>query len=130
MNIENKHIKNTILIALSIIVIDSIYLSYIGGKPFLNMVKNIQGHRAVLKYKYAVFVYLLMIFAFYYFVILKNFTDIETVLFGIIIYGVFDFTNIALFSNYNLYIAIQDMLWGGALFYLTKKLFVYSSSVV
>ena len=49
---------------------------------------------------------------------------------GIVIYGVFDFTNIALFSNYNLFIAIQDNVVGGTLFYLTKKLFIYSSSLL
>ena len=130
MNNENKHIKNLILVSASITIIDVLYLSFIGGKPFMKMVENIQGHTVTVDYKYAIIVYLLMIFGFYYFVILKKFTDIETIMLGIVIYGVFDFTNIDLFSNYNLFIAIQDMLWGGTLFYLTKKLFIYSSSLL
>ena len=38
---------------------------------------------------------------------------------GLIIYGIFDFTNLSLFKNYNLKIAIIDTIWGSILFTLT-----------
>ena len=37
-------------------------------------------------------------------------------------YGIFDFTNLALFYKYDLTIALIDTLWGGILFASTKYL--------
>lgn len=37
-------------------------------------------------------------------------------LIGLLIYAVFNFTNMGIFRNYPISIAIQDTLWGGALF--------------
>ncbi len=55
-------------------------------------------------------------------------------LLGIIIYGVFDFTNLAIIQKYNLKIALIDMVWGGILFtlssYLAKKILVKLQDIV
>ena len=37
-------------------------------------------------------------------------------------YGVYDFTNLALLSKWQLFTAVTDTLWGGTLFYLTTVL--------
>ena len=41
---------------------------------------------------------------------------------GLCIYGVFDFTNYAIFKNYNMFIGALDMLWGGILYYVVTWL--------
>jgi uncharacterized membrane protein len=107
------------------LVLDTLYLSTIGGKPFLKMVENIQKKSTVMDYLSAAVVYFLMIIGFNYFVVQKRFSNTEAFLLGVLIYGVFDFTNMALFSDYKLAIAIQDTLWGGVLFYLTNVLYHY-----
>jgi uncharacterized membrane protein len=117
--------KSLLIIATIILVLDTLYLSTIGGKPFLKMVENIQKKSAVMDYLSAAVVYLLMIIGFNYFVVQKRFSNTEAFLFGVLLYGVFDFTNMALFSDYKLTIAIQDTLWGGVLFYLTNVLYHY-----
>ena len=38
---------------------------------------------------------------------------------GFIIYSVFDFTNLAIFTNYEVMLAVLDSVWGGILFSLT-----------
>ena len=38
---------------------------------------------------------------------------------GFVIYGTFDFTNLAVFSNYELFLGILDTFWGAILFSLT-----------
>ena len=48
---------------------------------------------------------------------------IDAFFLGILIYGVFDLTNKAVFTNYKWPIAVQDMIWGGILFYTTTFLF-------
>jgi uncharacterized membrane protein len=43
-------------------------------------------------------------------------------LFGLVIYGIFDFTNLALFKNYELSTAIFDVIWGSLLYFGTAYL--------
>ena len=49
-------------------------------------------------------------------------------LLGLVIYGVFDFTNLAIIKRYNINIALIDMVWGGILFtiasYISKLILV------
>ena len=54
----------------------------------------------------------------------KNDTLMKGFIFGVVVYGVFDFTNLAIFSNYPFSTAIIDTLWGGILMALTTN-FVY-----
>lgn len=117
--------KSLLIIATIMLVLDTLYLSTIGGKPFLNMVERIQKKSAVMNYLSIAVVYLLMIIGFNYFVVHKRFGNAEAFMLGVLIYGVFDFTNMALFSDYKLAIAVQDTLWGGVLFYLTNVLYNY-----
>lgn len=42
----------------------------------------------------------------------------ETGSLGLLVYGVYNFTNLALFEKYSLKIAMLDTLWGGILFTL------------
>ena len=37
---------------------------------------------------------------------------------GFCIYGIFDYTNLAIFKNYKLKTALQDQIWGSILFTL------------
>lgn len=39
--------------------------------------------------------------------------------FGLILYGTFNFTNLAMFKDYSLVVGILDTCWGGALMLLT-----------
>ena len=115
--------KDIAIISIIILIIDYVYLSNIAAKPFMNMVEKIQKEKAIVKYSSAAFTYALLILAIYKFT--PNLNYLDTFILGFIIYGVFDFTNMALFNKYDLKIAIQDTVWGGVLFVLTK--FTYNS---
>ncbi len=68
---------------------------------------------------YALPVYLLLVIAVLYYP--KSL--MEALMLGVIIYGVFDFTVIAMFADIPLKLAMFDMVWGGIFFgalYLTK----------
>ena len=56
--------KSLLIIATIMLVLDTLYLSTIGGKPFLNMVERIQKKSAVMNYLSIAVVYLLMIIGF------------------------------------------------------------------
>ena len=116
--------------ALTMLVLDYIYLSSFSGQ-YNNMMKTIQKSPLKMKPLYALVVYVLMILGWKLLIdkqgekqskIVRN-----SIILGLIIYGVFDFTNLAIFDNYSLKLGLIDMLWGGILFgvssYIaTKKL--------
>lgn len=108
--------------AFIMLALDGFYLSYIGGPLFNPMIKNIQGENITLNMVGVFIVYLLMLFALYKFIIMEKKAPRDAFLLGFCIYGVFDFTNMAIFKKYKYLPAIIDMVWGGTLFYLTTFL--------
>jgi uncharacterized membrane protein len=108
-----------IILLITVLVLDSIYLSLIGGPLFDPMIKNIQSSKMKVNFYGASVVYVLMIIVLYYFIINEKKTPNEAFILGFCIYGIFDFTNYALFNHYELIPSIVDMVWGGILFYLT-----------
>ena len=111
------------LLSIILLFIDIIYLTFLGGKPFMNMVSKIQQNEAKLNKLSVVVTYVMMIILMHQFVINKNFTNQKVFLLGFLTYGIFDFTNMAIFSNYDIFIAIQDTIWGGILFMITNIIF-------
>jgi uncharacterized membrane protein len=108
-----------IIPAFTMITLDSIYLSKIGGPLFNPMIKNIQGEKLTINLYGAMIVYMLLLFVIYKFIILERKSPNDAFLLGFCIYGIFDFTNIAIFKNYKYLPSIVDMFWGGILFYIT-----------
>lgn len=106
-----------IISAFSMLALDSVYLSTLGSSLFHPMIKNIQGEKMKLNIHGAIIVYILLILVLYKFIIMKKASLTEAFILGFCIYGVFDFTNMALFSKYEWLPAIVDMIWGGVLFY-------------
>lgn len=120
--------ESKILLSLSVVMLllDFIYLSLIKNS-FGNMVTSIQKSKMELNINFAIVVYFILIFGLYYFVI-KDRSDVNKTkgelakragILGFVIYGTFDFTNLAVFSNYELFLGILDTFWGAILFSLT-----------
>ena len=121
----NKFIKTILIISILILSIDGIVLSLI-KKIWKKTIEDVQHKPFAPKVKYAICSYLLLIFGLYYFVYRHiNQTNwiydtlINGFLFGFILYGVFDFTNLAIFTDYSLFTGIIDMIWGGMLMSIT-----------
>ena len=101
--------------------IDLIWLGLYMMKPFFSVVKDIQGTDVRVNPIAAAIAWTLLSFGTTYFGTLQltNYSISNAVktagLFGLICYGVFDFTNLAIFSKYSLRVAIIDTLWGAVL---------------
>ena len=95
-----------------LLVIDAIYLKFIGGPFYSLAVKKIQGSEIKFRMYSAFIVYIILITGLYYFVIGPNKTVKEGAFFGLAVYGVFDFTNHAILDNYSLPLAMMDTIWG------------------
>tara|TARA_B110000967_G_scaffold114854_1_gene117538 strand:- start:287 stop:658 length:372 start_codon:yes stop_codon:yes gene_type:complete len=106
-----------IIPAFSMLALDSIYLSNIGGPLFAKMVNGIQKEDMKLNIFGAIGSYILLILVLYKFIILERKPLSDAFLLGFCIYGIFDLTNIAIFKNYQIIPAIVDTVWGGVLFY-------------
>ena len=112
--------KKIVLTALSIAVLDGIFIGNFLGSPFGKMVKNIQNSEMKLNLPATFFAYIVLIFQVYYFVIKQKLSLVDSFLLGSTTYAIFDLTNHAIFKNYNTKIAIIDMIWGGTLYTLTN----------
>jgi uncharacterized membrane protein len=98
-----------------LLVVDTIYL--MGLKDmFGNAIKNIQKSDMIIRIYSALLCYLCLATIIYYFIIFKKESITTSAILGALVYGVFDFTNHAIFQNWTLSLAIMDIVWGAILF--------------
>jgi len=109
----------TLLIsAIVFVTIDYFYLNLIKNY-FKKQVQLVQGSPLELNYLGAIICYIFLIFGINYFIIKPKRSVQDAFLLGLIIYGVFETTNLALFSKWSWLTVVIDSLWGGILFALT-----------
>jgi uncharacterized membrane protein len=117
----NSFIVSSILLVL----VDSIYLYFIGKPVFDKTVAVIQNSSLIVNIAPAVFTYILMAILLNYFIISVNKSVFDAFILGFCTYGIFDFTNMAIFKKYNLRTAITDTLWGAILFFSVTTITYY-----
>ena len=98
-----------------LISIDFIYLS-IMKTYFERQVEKVQGSPLKMNFLGALLSYVFLIIGLNYFIIKPHKSVSDAFLLGLIIYGVYDTTNYALFKNWSLITVLLDTLWGGLLF--------------
>lgn len=104
--------------AIILVSIDFIYLNIIKDY-FANQIQSVQGSSLKINYLGAAICYIFLIVGINYFIIKPKKSVSDAFLLGIIIYGVYETTNYALFKNWSIFTVIIDTLWGGLLFALT-----------
>ena len=101
--------------AIVLISIDYVYLNVI--KDFFeNQVNKVQGSPLKINFLGVALCYVFLIVGLNYFIIKPHRSINDAFLLGLIIYGVYETTNYALFKNWSLITVIIDTLWGGLLF--------------
>ena len=103
------------------IILDGIYLNLIKNY-FNNQIKVIQGSDIKINYMAVAITYIFLIYGLNYFIIRNHRSVKDAALFGLIIYAVYEFTNLSLFKNWSLLTAIIDTIWGAVLFGLTTAI--------
>jgi uncharacterized membrane protein len=114
--------KDFLIIFVLMILTDLFYLKTT-SKYFEKQIFLIQKTPMTLDLISALFCYLFLSFGLYYFIIKSNKSLIDAFLLGLVIYGVFDTTNKALFSKWKWITVLFDTLWGGVLFLLTTYIY-------
>ncbi len=116
--------RRLIIIAVVLLILDFSYLSLIKNY-FSNQIKRVQGTFMKINYYAAAICYVFLIFGLYYFIVLPKRSVLDAFLLGIVIYGVYETTNMALLSKWSWLTVLMDTLWGGILFAITTYIVKY-----
>jgi len=104
--------------AIVFVLLDYIYLGLMKGY-FEKQVQLVQGSPLKVNLLGAIICYIFLITGINYFIIKPNRSITDAFLFGLVIYAVYETTNVALFTKWSWLTVIMDSLWGGVLFALT-----------
>jgi uncharacterized membrane protein len=100
------------------ITLDAIYLNAFRG--FYNhQILLVQGVDVNFKILPAILTYVSLVFVLYYFIIREKKSVKDAFLLGVVIYSVFELTNMTIFNKWKMSSVILDTLWGGTLFAIT-----------
>ena len=106
-----------LITAIVLLSLDYIYLNLMSSY-FQNQVKRVQKTPLKMNFVGVALCYILLIIGLYYFIIKPNKIVYDAFLLGLVIYAVYEFTNMALFKNWYTLTAIIDTAWGAILFAL------------
>ena len=141
------NITDLIVIAVIVLVLDAVFLT-LTKDMFARQIMLVQGTAMKVNIPSAAICYVLMVVGLYYFVlrhiIVPNATSaaasiqtmrlndgIKTAFFlGILVYGVYETTTLAILRNWSPMTALIDTTWGGTLFALSAYLFYKYKSIV
>lgn len=115
-------LKNLLLLGIIFILVDAGFL-YLMSNNFKTMIGKIQNSPLSMKIFPTITCYLILISSLYYFIIYKKNSLFDAFLLGFFIYGVYETTNMAIFKDWNIYVGLIDLTWGGFLFLITTYLY-------
>lgn len=107
--------------SLIMLALDSIFL-YMISPLFKSQIKAVQKSYLELNMTGTIISYLFLIIGLNYFIIKDRKSIIDAFLLGIVIYGVYEGTSMALLKDWRLETLLLDTTWGGVLFALTTYL--------
>ena len=118
-----EFLKKFLIVLVIFLMIDVPILYNFMSKDWGNMIQKIQNKPMKVNLSYAFMVYLFMTAAIVLFTLPKVSKDNllrDSIIFGgalgMIIYAIFDLTNLSIIQNYDFNIAIIDIFWGSFLF--------------
>ena len=119
-------LKHRLISTSTLLILDFLWIKLYMGSRYATMIKKIQGTPMKTNMLYAIIAYTLMVIGLNIFVLpninIKNVTikDCLTygLMFGLVLYGVYDFTIGAVLEKWSMSLAIIDVLWGGLVYFL------------
>ena len=105
-----------IVLVLTILLLDFIGLGYVLNQHWNKQILSVQKSKMNINFYTALFSYLFLIIGLVVFVQPKVTTDFDCFYYGcmyaLVVYGVFDMTNMTIFENYTLESSVKDIIWG------------------
>jgi uncharacterized membrane protein len=123
------NVKQSVVATLVLLLADFLWIGLYMGKQYKTQVRSIQKTDLKPNPVFIVLAYILMVVGLNVFVlpnIRKGYELVDSLkygsIFGIVLYGVYDFTSGAVFSKWNKKLAIIDVLWGGFVYFIAAYL--------
>ena len=123
------NVKQSVIATLVLLLADFLWIGLYMGKQYQTQVLSIQGSNMKANPVFIVLAYLLMVVGLNVFVLpnIRKGHELEDSLkygltFGIVLYGVYDFTSGAVLSKWNKKLAMVDVLWGGFVYFIAAYL--------
>ena len=113
--------RDLLITTFILLALDIVYLK-LSASHFDSVVKSIQGKGLTLKMIPAILAYITIVLSLYYLIIRENRKIIDAMILGWSTYFIFDFTNKAIFDNWDWKSVVMDGTWGGFLYGLTTYL--------
>jgi uncharacterized membrane protein len=110
--------KKLLVSSLILLALDAIFIYFISS-TFSSQIFDVQRSPLHVNILGAILCYIFLIFGLNYFILEKRRSVFDAFLLGIVIYGVYETTSLALLRNWRLSTVMIDTLWGGILFGLT-----------
>ena len=114
----------------ALLILDITWIS-LSKNMYAGMVQAVQNSPMDVSFIFAIIAYILMILGFVYLVIplldSKNilFSSIRNGgLFGFVVYGIYNATNLAIFKKYKWWIGMIDTLWGTIVYTLVSYIYL------
>jgi uncharacterized membrane protein len=120
--------NNLILGSIALFLLfDAIFISCIKS-TYDNMLNEITcDNNKSVDYRAVILVYIFLIIGLVVFV-LPNVTKenifVNAFLYGIVLYGMYSFTNKAILNKWKYEVALLDTIWGGLLFYIVSYIYI------
>ena len=113
--------RRIIFSGLTLLILDTIFLLFV-SPMFNTQIIAVQGSPIKLNLVGTFLSYVFLIFGLNYFIIQQQRPVLDALLLGLVIYGTYETTTLALLRNWQYKTAIIDTLWGGVLFALTTAI--------
>jgi uncharacterized membrane protein len=127
-----RNIFDIIIASIALLIIDGVWIGIIMKPKYDETVKHIQGDVIQLNFIAANLAYIFLLIGLYYFVLSRINTNnpfrafIEGAMYGMAVYGTFDFTSAAIFKNYHFSTALIDLSWGTFLCGISSFITIYA----
>lgn len=99
------------------LVLDGIWLGIIQKQAWQTQIQQIQNSPPIFRAEWGAMAYVCLQIFLLLFIMPLTTTREEAAVYGfmggLLLYGVFDFTNLAIFHRYTIQTALTDMIWGG-----------------
>ena len=118
--------KANIVATVTLLILDFLWIALYMGKKYQIQIIDIQGSKMKAKPLYAFLAYTLMVIGLNLFVmprIRKGYELKDSLLyglvFGFVLYGVYDFTAGAVLKKWDMKLSILDIAWGGFVYFVS-----------
>ena len=131
-NFKVEDLKIYLIVLVVFLVLDLPMFGIVNRQMYENQLKKINGSNKIRNNRIlpaAIVAYFFLVVGLYYFAV-KEKSVYNGALFGLVVYGVYNFTNLATISKYGIMESVVDTLWGTILCAAVTYVSIYLNDII